>query len=153
MEKMKIIVSACLLGESCRYDGQSKTCREVAELSKIAELIPICPECLGGLPTPREPSEQRDGRVYSRVGEDVTDAFRLGAERALGIARENGAMCAVLKERSPSCGKNVIYDGSFSGKLTEGMGTAAELIMKNGIKVYGESEVSALLSELKNMRD
>lgn len=99
--------------------------------------MPVCPEQLGGLPTPRVPSERRDGRVVSRAGEDVTDAFRRGAEEALRIARENGCRRALLKTNSPSCGSGTIYDGSFSGTLTGGYGVAAELLIHEKIEVFG----------------
>ena len=139
---MKIVVSACLLGEPCRYDGKSKPCQAVLELRERHELIPVCPEVMGGLPTPRIPSEcQADGRVINRVGDDVTAEYRAGAETVLEIAKENGCRLAILKEKSPACGKGLIYDGSFSQALIEGNGVCADLLQKHGIAVLGESEV------------
>ena len=139
---MKFLVSACLLGEPCRYDGRSKPCEAVIKLQEQHVLIPVCPEVMGGLPTPRIPSEcQRDGRVVNQAGEDVTEAYRTGAEAVLNIARRSECDGAILKERSPACGKGRIYDGSFSKTLTEGNGVCADLLLKNGIRVIGESEL------------
>lgn len=136
MVKESLLVSACLLGEPCRYDGKSVPCREVIELSDRFELVPVCPEQLGGLPTPRTPSEvQPDGRVVDREGVDRTAAFRAGAESALAIAREHGCKCAILKENSPSCGSSCIYDGSFTGTLVPGEGVIAALLREAGIEV------------------
>lgn len=138
---MRILVSACLLGCACRYDGASKP-RE--EMKARHELIPVCPEQLGGLPTPRPPAERQGDRVMTREGTDVTAQYRKGAEEALQLCRLFGCDCAVLKERSPSCGCSGIYDGSFSGRLTEGQGVTAELLTQAGIRVYGESEAGEL---------
>ncbi len=142
---MRILVSACLLGVGCRYDGRSKAHPAVLALAGRHELVPICPEQLGGLPTPRAPSERRDDRVVMKTGDDVTNAFRRGAEEALRLCRLLGCEAAVLKERSPSCGKERVYDGTFTGSLTEGWGVTAELLARNGIPVYGESELAMLL--------
>lgn len=141
----KLLISACLLGESCRYDGRENRVPVIAALQDRFELIPVCPERLGGLPTPRTPSERVGERVLMRDGRDATEAFRLGAERALSIARGHGCVRALLKERSPSCGSGQIYDGSFSGKIVPGNGVTAELLAQSGIQVYGESRVGELL--------
>ena len=140
---MKIIVSACLLGRPCRYDGKSKPCGKVIALKERGdiEIIEICPEQLGGLPTPREPSEIQGDKVISRIGCDVTEAYERGAKEALKIALENGCSYAILKSRSPSCSPSGIYDGSFSGKLTGGMGVTARLFKENGITVVSEDEL------------
>ena len=139
---MRILVSACLLGEPCRYDGKSKPCEAVLELQKSHTLIPICPEVMGGLPTPRIPSECReDGTVMNQKGMDVTHAYQKGAAAALAVARENECAVAILKERSPACGKGKIYDGTFSRTLIDGNGVCAALLMKNGIRVIGETDV------------
>ncbi|MBR4960373.1 MAG: diaminopimelate epimerase [Clostridia bacterium] len=148
---MNILISACLLGVPCRYDGKSKPCPEAAELAKVHTLIPFCPECFGGLPTPREPSEITDGRVVNRVGADVTGEYRRGAEEALKLCRMLGCGCAVLKEKSPSCGHGKIYDGTFTGTLTDGDGITAALLAENGIPVYGESDIPVLLSETEEI--
>lgn len=147
---VNILVSACLLGTPCRYDGGHKQNDAVCALAldPRVKLIPICPEQSGGLPTPREPSERRGSRVHSRTGEDVTAQFELGAAKALKTAKRCGCKFALLKERSPSCGKGEIYDGSFSGKLTAGDGVTAGLLIKNGIKVFGESKLDELLSAI-----
>jgi len=143
----KILVSACLLGTPCRYDGKSKPCGGVLALSKHYELIPVCPEVMGGLPTPRPPAERKGDKVLTENGKDVTKEYLLGAQNALRTAKENGCRIAVLKEKSPSCGKDRIYDGSHTRTLTEGNGTTAELLLKNGITVFGESEINRLLPE------
>ncbi|MBR1456939.1 MAG: DUF523 domain-containing protein [Oscillospiraceae bacterium] len=143
-----LLISACLLGVRCKYDGGSNALPEetLAALRARFRLIPVCPETAGGLPVPREPSERRGNGVYSRGGADVTDAFLRGAQIALRLARENGCRAALMKERSPSCGAGRIYDGSFSGTLVPGSGTAAEKLLAAGIPVFGESEIDRLLS-------
>ena len=140
-----ILISACLLGTSCRYDGGSKPVLSVEALMGRYQLVPVCPEQLGGLPTPREPSERQGDTVVTRSGADVTAQYRRGAEQALHLARVFGCKKAVLKERSPSCGAGEIYDGTFSGTLTPGDGVTAALLQANGIEVFGESEIEALL--------
>ena len=142
---MTILVSACLLGEACRYDGGSKPHPLAEELARRHTLIPVCPEVLGGLPTPRPPAERQGGTVRTRSGIDVTDQYRRGAEETLRLCRLLGCEAAVLKERSPSCGRGQIYDGTFSGTLTAGDGVTAELLTANGIPVYGESQIETLL--------
>ncbi|MBE6590349.1 MAG: DUF523 domain-containing protein [Ruminococcaceae bacterium] len=133
-----ILVSACLLGVPCRYDAQSKPCKEVCALSQKYHLIPVCPEVLGGLPTPRIPCEIVGERVMSRDGRDVTENYRAGATKALELARINGCDTAILKERSPSCGCGNIYSGRFDGSLVNGDGVTAALLKENGIRVLGE---------------
>lgn len=142
---MKILISACLLGLPCRYDGASKPQPWAAALAQRHELVPVCPEQLGGLPTPREPSERRGGHVVMRTGADVTEQYRRGAEAALALCRLLGCEAAILKERSPSCGHGKIYDGTFSGTLTKRDGVTAELLLRSGIRVYGESRAEELL--------
>ena len=144
--KTKIIVSACLLGENCKYNGGNNKCDDVIALAEKFEIIPVCPECFGGLPIPRVPSEIRDGRVYSKTGEDLTEAFLSGAEQTLYIAKEANAPCAVLKENSPSCGFGKIYDGTFSGNKIDGNGITAQLLYDNEIQVFGESQVKRLIN-------
>lgn len=150
--KPRILISACLLGVNCRYDGGGKAIRELAALMELAELIPVCPEILGGLPTPRAASERRDGRVIARDGRDVTEAFQRGAGEARKLAELFGAEFALLKERSPSCGSGEIYDGSFSGRRVAGDGVTAALLKENGVKIYGESRVCELMEELEGGR-
>lgn len=141
---MTILVSACLLGCPCRYDGTAKADPRVLALMERHTLIPVCPEQLGGLPTPRLPSERREGGVFDRGGKDVTAQYRQGAEEVLRLARLYGCTHAVLKERSSSCGSGQIYDGSFSHVLVPGSGVAAELLAQNGITVLGESQADIL---------
>ena len=132
-----IIVSACLAGYRCRYDGKAVPVPDVVDLMRRGEAIPVCPEVLGGLPCPRTPSERtRDGtRVLMRDGTDVTEAYQRGASETLRMARLYGCTHAILKARSPSCGCGTIYDGTFSGTLREGSGVTAELLKENGITV------------------
>ena len=144
--KTKIIVSACLLGENCKYNGGNNKCDDIIALAEKFEIIPVCPECFGGLPIPRVPSEIKDGRVYSKTGEDLTEAFLSGAEQTLYIAKEANAPCAVLKENSPSCGFGKIYDGTFSGNTIAGNGITAQLLYDNEIQVFGESQVKRLIN-------
>ena len=142
---MKLLVSACLLGVRCRYDGASKRHPDILALAERHTLVPICPEQLGGLATPRPPAERREDAVATQSGLDVTDQYRRGAEEALRLCELFGCQAAVLKERSPSCGRGQVYDGTFSGTLTAGDGVTAELLTAHGIPVYGESQIKELL--------
>ena len=142
---MKILVSACLLGEPCRYDGASRPCANIIKLKETHTLIPVCPEVMGGLPTPRPASEiQADGSLQNIEGIDVTAEYRRGAEAVLAIAREQGTEVAILKEKSPACGKGRVYDGTFTRNLREGNGVCAELLLQNGIRVLGETETDEI---------
>lgn len=141
---MNILVSACLLGVPCRYDGTPAADACVLSLADSHALVPVCPEQLGGLPTPRSPAEIRAGRVTTKAGEDVSDAYRRGAEATVALAETLGCRCAVLKARSPSCGSGRIYDGSFSGRLVDGDGLAAAALKRKGIQVLNEEETAAL---------
>lgn len=136
-----IIVSACLAGVRCRYDGASKPHPEAVALVEKGRAIPLCPEQLGGLATPRIPAERRGDSVVTQDGRDVTGAFRRGAEEVVRIAKLVGCDKAILKARSPSCGKGKIYDGTFSGTLVDGDGVCAALCMANGIEVVTEDEI------------
>ena len=139
----KILVSACLLGAACRYDGKSVPCEAVLRLARRgACLVPVCPEQLGGLPTPRTPAERRGESVVTRDGRDVTAEYRRGAEQALSLARLLGCTRAILKSRSPSCGCGQIYDGSFSGTLRPGEGVAAQLLREGGLVVCTEQDLT-----------
>lgn len=142
---MKLLVSACLLGVRCRYDGAEKRHPLAAALAERHELVPVCPEQLGGLPTPRPPAERQGDRVVTQAGADVTEAYRRGAEEALALCALLGCQGAVLKERSPSCGCGRIYDGCFSGALVPGDGVTAALLREKGVPVYGESRIRELL--------
>ncbi|MDO4329400.1 MAG: DUF523 domain-containing protein [Lachnospiraceae bacterium] len=136
---MKILVSACLLGICCRYNGEGELDPQVAELMKEHQLIPVCPEILGGLPTPRVPAERLGNQVITKENQDVTEAYARGAAETLKLAKLYGCTRAILKERSPSCGSGRIYDGTFSRKQIDGYGVTAELLEKNGIQTAGES--------------
>ena len=144
---MKILVSACLLGLRCRYDGRSKPSAAVLALGEKHTLLPLCPEQLGGLPTPRPPAEWQGERIVNRAGQDVTEAYRRGGEEAVRLAKLTGCRWAILKERSPACSCDRIYDGSFSGVLREGRGSAAEALEQAGVTVLGESMLHELPEE------
>lgn len=133
--KEKILVSSCLLGLNCRYDGRNNYSKEVEEFLENYEVIPICPEIMGGLPTPRTPSERQADRVINKEGKDVTEQYEKGARECLFLAQKYDVKKALLKLRSPSCGSKEIYDGTFSHTIIEGDGVAAELFKKNGIEV------------------
>ena len=143
--KEKVLVSACLLGQCCAYDGQHRKSEAVLRLAERYELIPICPEREGGLPTPRVPSERISSRVCSRDGADVTAAYERGALEALSLALSSKVAFAVLKSKSPSCGKGEIYDGSFTRTLIPGNGVLTDLLLQAGLTVIGETEVQALI--------
>ena len=142
MSHEALLISACLLGEPCRYDGKAQPCEGAKALASQYELVPVCPEQLGGLSTPRTPSEiQRDGRVVDRMGHDRTEAFLDGARAALAIAQERGCERAVLKSRSPSCGVHEVYDGSFKGVVVPGRGVAADMLVKAGLDIVDELDI------------
>ncbi|MBO5452399.1 MAG: DUF523 domain-containing protein [Clostridia bacterium] len=136
-----IVVSACLVGEQCKYDGTDNKNIKVLEFLKDKEYITVCPEMMGGLPCPRIPSEIKGDRVINKNGEDVTEEFCKGACRALEKAEEYGALTAILKESSPSCGVNTIYNGEFSNTKVKGSGITASLFKEKGIKVMTEKDV------------
>jgi len=141
-----ILVSACLLGVPCRYDGTGQADERVLTLAKTRHLIPVCPEQLGGLPTPRPPAERCGTRILTRDERDVTRAFTLGAEETLHLARLFSCRIAILKANSPSCGSGQIYDGCFRGRLVPGDGLTAELLKKEGLTVLSEKDdLSSLL--------
>ncbi len=149
-----IIVSACLAGEKCKYNGGDNYHPQIAKMVREGRAIAVCPEVLGGLPTPRAACETRggdgndvlDGRaeVFNKYGENVTKEFINGAQKVLQKAIDNNVQVAVLKERSPSCGVRQIYDGSFSGVKISGQGVTAALLARHGIKLYSEEELDDL---------
>jgi uncharacterized protein YbbK (DUF523 family) len=145
--KEALLVSACFLGRYCKYDGGSNPLPPelLQRLRARYRLIPVCPETAGQLPIPRAPSERRSGGVCSRDGADVTAAYERGAQTALALCRRFGCRKALLKERSPSCGSGLIYDGSFSHTLIPGDGWSAEKLRAQGIALYGESTAEHLL--------
>lgn len=151
-----IIVSACLAGIPCRYDGRANTCAPVVELVRRGLAVPVCPEGLAELPTPRPPCEIAGERVLRNDGADLTEAFARGAQRALETALRHECRQAVVKSRSPSCGAGFIYDGTFSKRLCEGDGLWVRLLRRHGISVMteeafaekSEEEIREMLSSL-----
>ncbi len=146
---MNILVSACLLGVNCRYNGGGELAPGILELMERCHLVPVCPEIMGGLATPRTPAERRDGRVVTRDGQDVTGAYARGAEEAVRLTKLYRCRCALLKERSPSCGSGRIYDGTFTRKLIPGDGVTAARLREEGVTVYGESAIRQLLNDIE----
>lgn len=137
----KILVSACLLGYQCRYKGDGCRCEKVAELGKDNILIPVCPEQLGGLPTPRYPSERVGDKVIAKDGTDVTEQYTRGAEFAVEIAKANKVDYCIMKANSPSCGKGVVYDGTFSGNKISGNGLSVEKLLQACFEVVTENDI------------
>lgn len=142
---MNILISACLLGVNCRYNGEGQIVKHIDELIEKYNLIPVCPEIYGGMSTPREPSERIGEHVISKSGKDVTEHFKRGANEIMKLAQLYQCRYAILKERSPSCGYGEIYDGTFSGKLIEGNGILAEMLLKSGVTIISESRIKELL--------
>lgn len=134
-KREKILVSACLLGVNCKYDGGNNSSKEVDDFLKDYEIIPICPEVMGGLPTPRCGAEQVGDRVVTREGKDVTEQFLKGANECLFLAQKYDVKKALLKLRSPSCGYGQVYDGTFTRTLINKNGVTAELLNNNGIEI------------------
>lgn len=138
---MRIMVSACLLGENCKYSGGNNLSKKVLSFVKGHEVVPVCPEILGGLPVPRIPCEICDGVVMDRCGQSRDKEFHEGAQKALEIAKANNVELVILQPRSPSCGVKQIYSGNFDGTLIEGSGVFAKLLMDNNFKVLDASEL------------
>lgn len=143
----KILVSSCLLGKHVRYDGghnldlHRQGAALLIQWQQQGRIVEVCPECLGGLPTPRPPAERVGKRILTSDGSDVTSAFTLGANQTLRIARREQIKVAILKSRSPSCGNQQIYDGRFSGTLIFGEGLTAHTLRAHGIKVFNELQL------------
>ena len=138
----KIIVSACLAGIDCRYDGKNNNNEKVKELIKLGyDIVFVCPEQLGGLATPRTPAEIIKNKVMDKKGKDVTYNFQKGANETLKIAELFNIKLAILKEKSPSCGSGMVYDGSFTDKVIKGEGVTTTLLRKNGIEVISENDL------------
>jgi len=142
---MKVCVSACLLGCNCKYNGGNNLNDKVVRFVKGKDVVPVCPEQLGGLPTPRTPSEIVNGRVTTKDGKDVDAAFRRGALLAAQEAVSAGVELAILKSRSPSCGAKQIYDGTFTGTLVDGKGVFAQALAERGIPIIDEADDSLLV--------
>ena len=145
MSKKNVLISACLMGVNCRYDGNGVVMEHLELLMEKFHLVPICPEILGGMTIPRRPAERVGDRVVNDKGEDVTECFVRGAKEVLRMARLYNCEHAILKERSPSCGFGRIYDGTFSHTVISGNGILAELLEAEGIAIYGESNIEELL--------
>jgi uncharacterized protein YbbK (DUF523 family) len=148
---VKVLVSACLLGLDCRYCGTGKYIHELKSLSKEHQFIPVCPEQLGGLPTPRNPVELREGRAVEQDGTDRTEQFSKGAAESLKLAEYFECKTAILKANSPSCGYGQIYDGTFNGKLKAGKGLTSELLHKKGIKIFTEESLDEFIAYAKRI--
>jgi len=148
----KILVSACLLGYPVRYDGKSTPLKNLAWLQQLQQqnrIVIICPEQEGGLPTPRDPAERQQDKVITITGQDVTQEFDTGAQKALDLCQQHDIKIALLKANSPSCGNQQIYNGQFNNTLIAGQGMTAELLSKHGIKVYSELEIEQLMQAIK----
>lgn len=143
-----VLVSLCLLGIECRYDGKGNGIPGIDALRERCHIIPVCPEQLSGLPTPRVPAERLGNRVITRDGADVTAAFERGAAHVCRLAEIFGARYALMKARSPSCGCGAIYDGSFTGSLVPGDGATVERLRAMGIRCYTEAQMDELLRAL-----
>lgn len=141
MNKPNIVVSACLIGYNCKYNGNNNYCSKIEKLKNQYNLIAICPEVLGGLPTPRVPSEIIGDKVINQEGLDVTKNYNKGANLALEKVLLNNCQIAILKAKSPSCGCGKIYDGTFTSTLINGDGVTTKLFKKHNIKVYTEEEI------------
>lgn len=152
IRKPAILVSACLLGVHCRYNGKGVLDDGLLALKEEVHMIPVCPEILGGLKTPRDPAERNEKGVFTIRGENVTEQYRKGAEEVRKLSELFGCRAAVLKERSPSCGSGRIYDGTHSHVLTDGDGMTAELLKKHGIAVFGESETKKIKDFIDDMK-
>ncbi len=137
----KILISACLAGVNCKYNGENNKNTKVIELIKNGNAILVCPEQLGGLMTPRPSAERLNDKVITKDKRDVTEEYVRGANEVLSLIKRFNIKKAILKSRSPSCGKGKIYDGTFSHTLTDRDGVTAELLMKNGVEVITEEEI------------
>lgn len=145
-----VLISACLCGQACRYDGRASLLDGCLPLVESGVALPVCPEVLGGLLVPRPPCEILGGRVVTAAGLDCTAAFEAGARAVLELANRHGIGLAIFKERSPSCGTSRIYDGGFSGRLVPGQGLCTALLRRSGVQVYGEEEAPAIIRQLSS---
>lgn len=138
--KIEYVVSACLAGCKCRYDGKDNLCPKVKQLVEEGRAVTVCPEVMGGMTTPRIPSERKDGKIVNSIGEDNTSYFLKGVEKSIEIVKEHNIKKAILKAKSPSCGNKYIYDGTFSKTLIEGKGLLAEKLSEIGVEIYDEGD-------------
>lgn len=149
MTPRRVLVSACLLGMNCRYDGRGKELPGLKKLCERVDFVPFCPEQMGGLSTPRPPAERQGERVCTKEGKDVTAAYEKGAEMGVELARTLRCGCALLKTKSPACGVGEIYDGTFSGTLVAGEGLAAQKLREAGVVLFREDQLFELLTYLE----
>lgn len=146
-----LLVSGCLLGKNIKYNGKNNYIPLIERIKEKYNIIVICPEVMGGLPIPRDPSEIRNNIVINNKMIDVTNEYNIGAKKALELALQYNCKKALLKEKSPSCGVNYIYDGTFTKKLINGMGITTRLLLSNGIEVYSEDKIELLLNDKEDM--
>ena len=146
----KVLISACLLGDNTKYDGKNNYTKEVEKLFGLCDLIIVCPEVMGGLKTPRAPSEINGKQIIISKGKDVTSFFNNGANFVSYIASQNNVKYAVFKEKSPSCGSKKIYDGTFTNRVINGEGVTSKLLKKQGVTIFNEFEIDLLVEILKN---
>lgn len=151
MRMKKILVSACLIGDKCRYDGKSKEDPGILSLLDEYELVPFCPEAEGGLGVPRDPCEIRGGKALTKEGKDCTSFYKKGAEKAFALVKYLGIEVAILKEGSPSCGSKRIHNGYFDGLYVDGMGITASYLKIRGVRIYSEKEIDKFLSDEKKL--
>ena len=149
----KVLVSACILGVNCKYNGKNNFNAGIIELLKGRDIVSVCPEALAGAGTPRPPAEIREGKVYDINGRDVDESYRKGVESALKEFAPEDIVCAVLQPRSPTCGVREIYDGTFTGKLIEGRGIFARALADTGIPVYDADDVENIKKVLALTED
>ena len=145
-KKIKVLISACLLGDNVKYSGGNNLSPELVTLLEKynVDIVKVCPECFAGLPIPRVPSEIKETKVFSKDGRDITEEFLSGAEKTFKIAKENQIDFAILKERSPSCGSSYIYDGSFSGKVIQGQGLTVRKLNEENIVIFSEENLEEI---------
>ena len=145
-KKIKVLISACLLGDNVKYSGGNNLTPELVTLLEKynVKIVKICPECFAGLPIPRVPSEIRGDKVYGKDGRDITKEFLVGAEKTYQVAKNKEIDVAILKERSPSCGNSYIYDGSFSGKVIQGQGLTVRKLNEENIVIFSEENLEEI---------
>ena len=148
-KKPKLLISECLCGVPCRYDGKDNYIDKIEVLKEYYELVPVCPEVLGGLSTPRDPAERQGNRICTANGTDVTAEFLRGAQLTVDIALKHGCKKALMKAKSPSCGYKRIYDGTFSRSLTDGHGCTIEALLAKNLRIYTEDDIELLLAKKK----
>ena len=152
-KKIKVLISACLLGDNVKYSGGNNLTPELVTLLEKynVKIVKICPECFAGLPIPRVPSEIREDKVYGKDGRDITEEFLDGEEKNYEVVERKQADFAILKERSPSCGSSYIYDGSFSGKVIQGQGLTARRLNKENIVIFSEENLEGIEKYLQEL--